>query len=250
MLDDFIVMDRISRRASQAGSASASAASQPQVAPPSQQESKVDFSRIRYHTSASSPWKAEVHQALSRYGDEWGDQIAQAIVRTLHNYEAQDMSGDEIRARFTRDGAPSLRTAGGRDVFDNLPLETRQTLGNTDAQRAVAGMIGEAVMPRIEISRDVLVGAIADAVREGFPEGQGAQAVAAQLGTSAEGLGSNYGVINNVANEVVRSGLSADGIEATLRTGNVIDGRSDLAQKREMLPNQITFRKSTLSEDA
>jgi hypothetical protein len=270
--DDFIVMDRISRRARQRmnaagsrharsfrdvaqeqeqrlGSADGShqqGPQQPQQPAPPAPPPEPDYSRMRYQTSSSSPWKRDIHEALNQYGEKWGHEMARAISRSLVRYLNEGLSDEEIRARFLEDGEPSLQTAGAHQVFRNLPEEQRETLRTEAAQAAMSGMIGEAVMPRTQVSRDDLARAIADAVRDGFVEGQGAEAVARQLGTSGDGLGHDYGVVNRVADDVARSGLSPQEIEITLATGEVFDGREDLARNRHLLPDEITFRKSRL----
>lgn len=200
---------------------------------------------IGYVSDPVSPWRAVVDEGIRNHGDAWANKVAQALRETVTSLRGQGVPSEQIPQQFVNEtGQPDIRTRGGREVFDRLDLDAKQVLRDPTAQAALAGIVGETVMPRVQVSREDLIHAVAQAVEDGAT--QGAEAVAQKLGSTGSALGSSYGAVNAIVARAQSMGVSAADTEMLLRTGMVpaqhatTPGIEQLGAMSAMLPNSLT----------
>ncbi len=212
--------------------------------PPLIQEARgTPGAAVPYQPDPVSPWRTAIDEGLRNHGESWATHIAQALREMKEYLISTGQSPEDIAQHFANaHGEPDLRSAGGRALFDHLDAETRQTLRDPVAQAATAGLIGEAVMPRVEVQQREFLTALSRAVAE--RDVSGAEAVARQLGSTPTALGSAYGPVNAIVAQARQLGLSAEETEMTLY-GNIppqhaaAPGITQLAAQGRMLPNAL-----------
>lgn len=205
----------------------------------------------QYTPNPASPWSAQVDRAVQKHGEEWAQQVARAVVNAVEELRQKGIGeGDLARYFVNTQGAPDLRSPGGRSVFDSLDPRVRATLASPEAQAGVAGIIGDTVMPRVVVPREALVDAIAEAVESGATKG--AEAVAARLGSAPSALGSSYSAVNAIVSHAQAMGLSASDTRLVLRTGMIPPSQAGnpdverLTEMRALLPDSLTVIRTNI----
>jgi hypothetical protein len=217
--------------------------------PDARQGTVPDGTGITMDTFTDSPWEREVQQAMVQFGDQWAQEVAQAVREVAADLRAQGMDEETIAAHFVnQDGDPSFDSGRGRDVFNDLSPEVQRLLAKeTGALRGARGVIGEEVMPERSITRQEMADAVAYAVdNAGNESGAGARAVAEALGTKVEQLGNHFGGYNSMISTAQKQGYTGSQVKQQILdpSGDYVD--DNMKSLTRFVPAETTYKQSKL----
>jgi hypothetical protein len=199
--------------------------------------------------SKNSPWEQEIRQAMTQYGREWAQEVADAVREVAEELRVQGLDEDAVAAHFVdQNGEPSFNSGRGRDIFDNLSPEVKRLLAaEPEVRGAARGVIGEEAMPERTITRQDLADAVAYAVdNAGGESGAGARAVAEALGTETKGLANHLGSYNSLIQTARRQGYSGDEVRQQILDpgGDYLD--DNVRKLTRFIPAEMEYKQSKL----